>query len=102
MEIKTKYIPLLLIIAFSLKALFIGITWELAAVLFVLGSVLVLLENKVENKNLELLKQELKELRSQITIKEAKEQEKSKELDDIKTAMSAIKLANGFRMQQVK
>lgn len=87
-----KYVPMALLLLFSLKALCFGITWELAPVLLILGSVVCLFEFKTDKVELKQLNEKIEENKKTINTLNEK-------MNELTTAISTIKLASGFRTQ---
>lgn len=86
----TKYIPLGLFLLFSLKSLFVGLTYESCLGILILGSIASFFEYKVNEKRIEELSLEIKELGKKI-------EERSEDLNDIKTHIASVKLGSQLR-----
>ena len=90
---KIKYIPLALFVLFSGKSLLLGISgYETVAGLLVLGAIASFYEFKSQVAEISLLKNDLS--------KQQDEHKKlEKELNELKTSVSSIKLTNQFRQK---
>ena len=91
MEKNTRLLPLALFCVFSLKILVVGASVTDAAVLFVLGTISAYYEHKNVHSKVEVFEKKLKE-------HELLLDQKSKEIEEVKSLLSSLKLAQQFKM----
>jgi hypothetical protein len=96
MEIYKRNLPYVLFIALGLKLLILGASslYDVLALL-VLGAGLAFFELRVENKKFQEILSKFKELQEKTDIK-------FEELDRVKTALSAVRISNGLKQQNVR
>lgn len=90
-----KVMPSGLVFALSLKTVALGCSFSDVAFLAVLSSLSAYFHFANERKELKKLETDLKELEKTIQLK-------SKEIDEVKSHLSGVKLANALRPAQSK
>ncbi len=85
-----KYLPLGLFFAYAGKLMIVGPTFVDAASLLVLGGVAVFYEYKSNSKK-------IKELQAKLDAVSTRQDEKDKEISELRSFMSAAKMAQSFK-----
>lgn len=89
-----KHIPLILFSIAVLKIIYTGASFSDAAMLLVLGAVAAFFEYKSSDAKIEALKK-VQEKQAEVALAQAKA------LDEIRSSMSSMKLAQGVRTTNV-
>lgn len=92
MSNKIKYLPLLLMGAFSAKALYLGLNWESVVSITVLAAFYSFLEFKQMSTEATKITKELEELKAKVKENEGIS-------NDLKNSVSALRTATGLKLQ---